>query len=347
MSDRSSQNFDLDGALDRLAARVCREIKSKRRRERAIKEFRGHLEDAAEDIMRQGNPPEVAYAELEESLGDTDKLSTLMASVHNTHRFSLQYLLLLPIIIYIGYLIFCYITIDDAFIREGIAFQLQWVALITTVALALVAGIWFRAISRRASGLRRLRQCVAQKGGEISCCGNGYHSLFTRSDVPELIVDVDKRRYILYLWATVLPFRMLHLQDNGIYSYNKNFTYMLVMPDNAPGSRLEIFRPKGMENEPMFSWYYTETIQLPAGAHLMPQIDYSEFYDPNRINIPVFLLNPIPLSVEICENGSVHKLGDGDKLPKSMGGATVYSMASFISMLERDEPIVFKKGSIS
>lgn len=343
MNDRNEREFDLNGALDRLSNRVCREIKSRSRRHRAINEFRGHLEDAVEDIMRQGNPPEVAYAELEKSLGDTDKLSTLMASVHNTRRFPLKYLLVIPVVAYVCYLLLSYILIKDAFIREGIAFQLQWVALIGSIVIALVAGVWFRAVGRRASALRRFKKCVMDKGGELSCYGSGYRSLFTRVDIPELIVDVDKRRYILYLWATVMPFRTLHLQDNGIYSYNKNFSYMLVMPDNAPGSRLEIFRPKGMEKDPMFSWYYTETIQLPAGAHLMPEINYDEFYDPDKINIPVFLLNPIPLNVEICENGSVHKLGDGDKLPKSLGGATIYSAASFISMLERDEPIIIKR----
>ena len=67
MSEQNSGIFDLDGALDRLAARVCCEIKSKQRRKRATDEFRGHLEDAIEDIMRQGIPPEQAYAELEES----------------------------------------------------------------------------------------------------------------------------------------------------------------------------------------------------------------------------------------------------------------------------------------
>ena len=55
------QEFDLNGALDRLAVRICREIRSKHRRERAIKEFRAHLEDAAEEIMRQGNTPAARF----------------------------------------------------------------------------------------------------------------------------------------------------------------------------------------------------------------------------------------------------------------------------------------------
>ena len=57
--------FDLHAALDRLAARICREIRSKCRRERAMKELRGHLEDAVEEVMRRGNPPEKDFADLE------------------------------------------------------------------------------------------------------------------------------------------------------------------------------------------------------------------------------------------------------------------------------------------
>ena len=138
MENRSVQEFDLDGALDCLAARVCREIKSKHRRERAIKEFRGHLEDAIEDIMRQGNTPKVAYAELEESMGDTDKLSTLMASVHNTHH--------IPVILpwlagaaVLGGLIYLYLTTENYSLQSWIGVGLQLFAIAAAVVLVLFA----------------------------------------------------------------------------------------------------------------------------------------------------------------------------------------------------------------
>ena len=328
------QEFDLNGALDRLAARVCREIKSKHRRERAIKEFRGHLEDAAEDIMRQGNPPEKAYADLEESLGDTDKLSTLMASVHNTHHVPVILPWLAGVAV-LGGLIYLYLTTENYSLQSWIGVGLQLFAIAAAVVLVLFAAKWTRAIGKRASALRRLQKYVDANGGTLIRRGNCYKSLFVRTAYPELTVDIGDRRYILSLWATVKRRRTLHLQDNGIYSYDKHFGYMLAAPGIAPWSRVTFFRPKGMENDPLFTWYHSEMMRLPEGAHLMPEVDYGACYAPDKINIPVFLLNPIPLDVEICENDHIHKLADGDKLPGSLGGATVYSMSSFVSAVDR------------
>lgn len=327
------QEFDLNGALDRLAVRICREIRSKHRRERAIKEFRAHLEDAVEDIMRQGNPPEKAYAELEKSLGDTDKLSTLMASVHNTHHFPFGILLIVVLGAYIGRLIYLYYTIKDAISRDGIEFQLQLFAIVAAVVLVLFAAKWTRVISKRASALRRLKKYVKKNGGTITRHNSCYKSLFTRLSVPELIVDMGERRYIISMWATNMRRRTLHLQDNGIYSYDKHFGYMLATTGIAPWSRF--FIPKGMEKDPLFAWYHSEMMKLPEGAHLMPEVNYSALFDPNKTNIPVFLLNPIPLDVEICENSHIHRLGEGEKLPESLGSATVYSMSSLISAINR------------
>ena len=173
MENRHVQEFDLNGALDRLSARICREIKSKHRRERAIKEFRGHLEDAAEDILRQGNPPEKAYAELEESLGDTEKLSTLMASVHNTHH--------VPVILpwlagsaVLGGLIYLYLTTDNYNLQSWIGVGLQLFAIAVGVALVLLTAKWIRAIGKRASALRRLQKYVDANGGTLIRRGNCY-----------------------------------------------------------------------------------------------------------------------------------------------------------------------------
>lgn len=327
------QEFDLNGALDRLAARICREIKSKHRRERAIKEFRAHLEDAVEDIMRQGNPPEKAYAELEKTLGDTDKLSTLMASVHNTHH--------IPVILpwlagaaVLGWLIYLYFTTENYNLQSWIGVGLQLFAIATIVALILLATKWTRAIRKRASALRRLKKYVKENGGTITRHNGYYKSLFTRISVPELTVDMGDRRYILAMWATVQRRRTLHLQDNGIYSYDKHFGYMLVSPGIAPYSRVSFFRPKGMENDPLFTWYHSEMVKLPQGAHLMPEIKYGEYFSADKVNVPIFLLNPIPLDVEICENGHIHRLAEGDTLPVSLGNARLYSMSGLISLME-------------
>ena len=328
------QEFDLNGALDRLAARVCREIKSKHRRERAIKEFRAHLEDAIEDIMRQGNPPEVAYAELEESLGDTDKLSTLMASVHNTHHIPVILPWLAGVAV-LGGLIYLYLTTENYSLQSWIGVGLQLLAIAAAVVLVLFAAKWTRAIGKRASALRRLQKYVDANGGTLIRRGNCYKSLFVRTAYPELTVDLGDRRYILSLWATVKRRRTLHLQDNGIYSYDKHFGYMLVTPGIAPWSRVSFFRPKGMENDPLFKWYHYEMMKLPEGAHLMPEVDYGSCYAPDKVNIPVFLLNPIPLDVEICENSHIHKVVEGDTLPDSLGSAKLYSMSSFLADLER------------
>ncbi len=338
MENRNVNEFDLNGALDRLAARICREIKSKNRRERATKEFRAHLEDAVEDIMRQGNTPETAYAELEESLGDTDKLSTLMASVHNTHH--------VPVILpwlagaaVLGGLVYLYLTTENYSLQSWIGVGLQLFAIAAAVVLVLFAAKWIRAIGKRASALRRLQKYVDANGGTLIRRGNCYKSLFVRTAYPELTVDMGDRRYILSFWATVKRRRTLHLQDNGIYSYDKHFGYMVAIPagEAAIMFRASIFRPRGMENDPLFTWYHSEMTKLPGGGHLMPEIDYGALYAPDKVNIPVFLLNPIPLDVEICENDHVHKLADGDKLPDSLGGATVYSMSSFVSAVDRAE----------
>ena len=333
MTDRNVKGFDLNGALDRLAARVCREIKSKHRREKAMKEFHGHLEDAVEDIMRQGNPPEKAYAKLEESLGDTDKLSTLMATVHNTRHlpFFLPWLAGAAVL---GWLIYLYLTTENYSLQSWIGVGLQLFAIAAAVVLVLLAANWTRAIFKRASALRRLKKYVKDNGGTVTRHNGCYKSLFIRTSTPELTVDMGDRRYILAMWATVKRRRTLHLQDNGIYSYDKHFGYMLASPGIAPHSRVTFFRPKGMENDPLFTFYHSEMMKLPEGAHLMPEMQYDEYFAADRINIPVFLLNPIPLDVEICENGHIHRLVEGDTLPISMGCARLLSMSSLISLME-------------
>ena len=336
MSEQNSGIFDLDGALDRLAARVCCEIKSKQRRKRATDEFRGHLEDAIDDIMRQGIPPEKAYAELEESLGSTDKLSTLMASVHNKHHFPM----ILPWLagaVVIGGLAYLYLTTENDYLQAWSGFGLQLIALTAIFVLLLLALKWGRAISKRAKALKRLKAFVKKHNGTLICRENGYKSLFVRTTSPELIVDIGNHRYILAMWATVKRHRTLHLQDNGIYSYDKNFGYMFMSPGIAPYSRSTFWRLKGRENDPLLTFYHSEMIKLPEGAHLMPEVKYEECFSPEKINVPVFLLNPIPMNVEICENSHIHKLVDGDTLPASLGSAKLYSMSSLISMMERTQ----------
>ena len=332
MSNYDDRVFDLNGALDRLAARVCSEIKSEKRRQKATDELRGHLEDAADDFIRQGRSPEETYADIEKSLGDTDKLSTLMASVHNTHHFPvlLPYLAGVALIVV---LISIYLATENEYLKAWLGVGLQLFAMAVIVVLALIAGNWIRAIGKRVSAIRRLRECVKEKGGTLTKHENFYKSLFGRIDTPELTVDIGNRRYIIYLWATVKRRRTLHLQDNGIYSYDKHFGYMLATTGIAPWSRF--FIPKGMEKDPLFAWYHSEMIKLPEGAHLMPDVNYNELFVPDKSNIPVFLLNPIPLDVEICENSHIHRLGEGEKLPESLGGATVFSMSSLISTIKR------------
>ena len=336
MTERNSSHFDLNDALDRLAARVCSEIKSERRRKKATAEFRGHLEDAIEDIMRRGTPPEQAYTELEESLGSTDKLSTLMASVHNTHHFP-TFLPWLAGAAVIGGLVYLYLTTENEYIQAWSGFGLQLIAIAAIVALVLLAVKWGRAIGKRAKALKRLKAFVKKHNGTLICRENAYRSLFVRTTSPELIVDLGEYRYILSLWATVKRRRTLHLQDNGIYSYDNNFGDMFLSPGVASLSQTMFFRPKGMERDSMFKYYQAEFVKLPEGAHLMPEVKYGECFSPEKINVPVFLLNPIPMNVEICENSHIHKLVDGDTLPASLGSAKLYSMSSLISVMERTQ----------
>ena len=189
-------------------------------------------------------------------------------------------------------------------------------------------------VSFMIEGLCKEKKYVKENGGKLTKNGNCYRSLFVRTAIPELLVDMGERRYIISIWATVKRRRTLHLQDNGIYSYDKHFGYMLASPGIAPNSRITFFRPKGMENDPLFTFYHSEMGKLPEGAHLIPEINYREYFTPNKVNIPIFLLNPIPLDVEICENGHIHRLVEGDTLPVSLGSARLYSMSSLISLME-------------
>lgn len=325
--------FDLNSSLDRLAARLCSEIRSERRRHSAIAELRGHLEDGAEDLMHQGYTPEAAYAELENSLGDTDKISTMLASVHNTRHIPM-WLPWLAGAAVIGWLVYLYKTTENYNLQSWLGVSFQLLALAVLVKLVLYVAKWVRAIYKRSSAIRRLKKYVRENGGKISKNGNCYKSLFVRTSIPELSVDMGGRRYVIYFWATVKRRRTLHLQDNGIYSYDKHFGYMLASPGIAPHSRVTFFRPKGMENDPLFTFYHSEMMKLPEGAHLMPAMQYDAYFAADRINIPVFLLNPIPLDVEICENSHIHRLVEGDTLPTSMGSARLYSMSGLISLLE-------------
>ena len=329
----NDREFDLDGALDRLAARVCREIKSDRRRQTATVEFRAHLEDAIEDIMRRGITPEAAYTELERSLGNTDKLCTLLAAVHNTRHIPM----LLPWvagIAILGWLIYVYQTTDNYSVYAWIRICFQFAAVGGVVVAGLIASKWIRAIRKRASALRRLQKYVKENGGTLTRRRNCYKSLLVRPSAPEMIVDMGDRRYILLFWATVNRRRTLHLQDNGIYRYDKHFGYMLIAARVLPWSRFLMLYPSSLDGSQRTPLAYSEIMKIPQPEHLMPNVNYGECFAPGKVNIPVFLLNPIPMNIEICEKGRIHKLVDGDVLPDTLGGARLYSMSSLISLME-------------
>ena len=329
----NDKEFDLNGALDRLAARVCREIKSDRRRQTATVEFRAHLEDAIEDIMRKGIPPEAAYAELARSLGNTDKLCTLLAAVHNTRHIPV----LLPWLVgaaLLGWLVYLYHTTDSYSVYAWIRICFQFAAMGGVIVLGLIASKWIRAIRKRTSALRRLQKYVKENGGTMIRRRNCYKSLLVRTSTPELIVDMEDRRYILSFWATVNRRRTLHLQDNGIYRYDKHFGYMLITARCLPWSRFLMLYPASRDGSQQTPLAYSEIMKIPQSEHLMPNVNYGDCFVPGKVNIPVFLLNPIPMDIEICENGRIHKLVDGDVLPDTLGGARLYSMSSLLSLME-------------
>lgn len=333
MIEHNEGEFQLDEAFSRLAVRICRDIKSERRRERGISELRAHFEDVVEDIMRRGIPSEKAYAMLEESLGDIDKLTALMASVHNTPCFPSFFLWLMGGVLFIGGL-GSYFVVENRVLKAWLGLGLQIAAIVAIIAAMQIAGNYIRAIWKRILAIRRLRKWVEARGGKLTQLENAYKSIFVRTDTPEFALDIGNYRYILAFWSTVQRRCTLHLQDNGIYSYNKHFGYMVSA--FSLNSAIGLLRTRGMVGDPLYRAYHYEMIKLPKGIHLMPEIRYKSFFAYDKANIPVFLLNPIPLNIEICENGHIHKLSNGDILPEALGNAKIYSMSSFIATLERE-----------
>ena len=330
----TADKFELSSALDRLAARACADIKSDKKKERAAAELRGHLEDAANDIMRRGVSPEAAYGEVEKSLGDVGKLAEIMASVHNSPHVPAP-LIWLSCAAVVSVLLCLYFTAENRIIRSCSGALLQTGALCVLIAIILLTAGYVRAMVKRASAVHRLKKLARESGGTLTVRKSCYSSIFVRGNEPEILLDIKDRRYVLYLWATVRHRRTLHLRDNGLYSNNKHIGYMLAGVLFPYGAGVWGFHAKAADHSARTAWYYSSMVKISRDIHLMPEIDYAAYFVNGKTNLPVLLLNPIPMNVEVTENGRIHSLTEGERLPDALGGAAVYSASGFISAARR------------
>ena len=78
--------FDLQREIDRYTARITRPIRAARRRESVRREYAEYLEDAVQSRSAGGIGEETAFRETLAALGDEDKITELLAAVHNKHR---------------------------------------------------------------------------------------------------------------------------------------------------------------------------------------------------------------------------------------------------------------------
>ena len=330
---------ELQAEIRRYGARVAYEIKSLRKRENVAREYAEHLEDAIYYRMLHDGMEEMeAFHDACAELGNVTKMQELLALTHNKDPLptGVTFMLWLLGVVLVGS---SYFWIDDYFYRSCLLAALDWCILGVLVFLLLQAGLYIRALRIRRKSYRQLKVYAEQNGINFIRHASSYRSIFTRTTEPEWILETEKERYILSLFATVKRRRELQLSDIQLYQYTKvsGFPMMFgrtwsTFPVISSGCFDTIFRIRTISIHTFGTGArpFDQTVRLPKGFHLLPDIDWKSAEHPTKTNIRVLLLNPIPMKVSALENGHIRKSGDAD----TVGDYRVWSASGLISYLE-------------
>ena len=330
---------ELQSEIRRYSAHIAYEIRSKQKRDAVKREYAEHLEDAVYDRMiRLGLDEREAFKEACAELGNVAKMQELLALTHNKDPLptGVTYMLWLLGAVLVGS---SYFWIDDYFYRSCLLAALDWCILGVLVFLLLQAGLYIRALRIRRKSYRQLKVYAKQNGINFIRHASSYRSIFTRTTEPEWILETEKERYILSLFATVKRRRELQLSDIQLYQYTKVSGFPMMFGGNSVRFPIISFgcfdtilrirtiniRTFGTGARP-----FDQTVRLPKGFHLLPDIDWKSAEHPTKTNIRVLLLNPIPMKVSALENGHIRKSGDAD----TVGDYRVWSASGLISYLE-------------
>jgi len=320
--------FELQREIDRYTARITRPIRAARRRESVRREYAEYLEDAVQSRSAGGIGEEEAFRETLAALGDEDKITELLAAVHNKHRIPtvLCSLLLAAAAVLLGA---SYFLIDSRAYRAWFLLILQLVCLAGLCAAGYYLVRLAVCLHIRLQALRKIGKYAADHGMRFIKRRNSCRSLFTKTEDPEWILETDSKRYIFYLWGTVKKRKTLCLLANGLYTYSDNVGYAMLF--TQPGWLFHSgwwgALPAGTQYLPFWK---SELTQIPRGMRLMPEIRWSEAERPDRENVRVLLLNPVPFQVMAVEGGVRRKLGDDD----TFCGMRIWSAAGFLSWIK-------------
>ena len=305
MTPEEHSGFELQEEIKRYTLRISREISSKKKRKEVAREYSEHIEDAVYSRLMRGEDEKQAFAAACDELGDSTKIQEMLAVVHNKDRLPV-YIKYAAIALVAVSLFSSYYFIEDRTYRSWLSFAVTLTAITASVYLVCLAFRYVRAFLIRRKSIRRLKVYAKDNGLRFLVNSNIYKSVFKKTDTPELIIESEKTRYIVSLWASIGSTTMLRLLDCGLYMYSKRSGFVFYTGHRRYYSYLA--RPKGFE---MFPLLLASLENIPRGMSLFPKISWQAYESSEKKNINILLLNPVPLSVDAVKNGMLCKMNDG------------------------------------
>ena len=327
--------FDYKAELERFTARLVREIRSPRRRKHVKQEYAEHMDDIVYHRMLSGESEAAAFRAACEEIGEASKISELLAAVHNRDKMPGWVRFVLLLALGIGVLI-SYFAVNNYVYRTWVVFLAQLVLLVLCVFLAVAFIRLLACLRIRKKAIKKLKAYAKVNDLKLVQCANGYKSIFARQSCPEFYLETRRARYIISFWTTFWRIRHLRLLDVGLYTYSHYVGYaMLGGPGQMGGSygmgrgfMLPIFREWAKKiGLPL---WHTDLVEVPQGMHLIPKIEWEDKENPEKKNVRVLLLNPVPYKITGVEKGQPKPLGDDTTL----GEWHIYSMTGLVSFLE-------------
>lgn len=186
-----------------------------------------------------------------------------------------------------------------------------------------------RAFVKRAGALRKLKKyCAENKFGFIKI-KNVWGSVFRMSGNPELIIDSDRKRYVIKFFTTIRRNMVLHFMSDGLYRYSKLAGFSLPVNLGWVNSAL-LFKTDNMDSH-LFTYYLAEFFEIPNMIHQMPDIRFNDYEKPGVETVPVLLLNPLPMKITGVVANRMVLLSGGDFYEKFL----VHSASSLIADIRR------------
>lgn len=323
----SFDGYEYRDEILRYTHRIVADIRQKKKREAVREEYAAHIEDAMTARMLAGMGEKEAFSAVCEEMGNVTLLSEMLSATHNRDP--------LPSFVKwllwgtgIGGIIASYILIENRVYRS-------WVALLFQLTLLGfgIYGIYLlyrvrHCLRARKATLKKLCAFAKENGLQITVQKRGLRGVFAPSEHADVTIDTPTHRYVLSLWGTFLGKRHLHLMDIGLYmhsavvGYANLFTRVNLLFHNGYFMAL----PKGMA---YFSLFHTNLVDVPKGMHLLPKVAWEKAEHPERKNVRVLLLSPVPFKTSALVSGRENEMLDGDLFE----GAHVYSTVGFLSYL--------------